>query len=1104
MAEKQGTGLSRFRDTAIAFDDLIVQVGRGLARAQEAMDLSQIEFQRNVAKALAEGRMRQLDVNPSNAYSIPETKLELKVGMSMRYPEAGGAPSMSAVPLNATTANQNDVDVEAATEINLRFVTVPQAKEMPGTEPGAMTADDVRVLINSDARLVTLLSQLNLPPMVMDYSAQARIWTVVWLQAREPALIVLIDDRLGKITNIVYKNALPTIQESETLGPAVMTKVTPAIGRQGNVLVVEGDNFLTLAGQTILKIDNQPIPVVRLGMRRIAFKLPAWAIQGNVEVVTPLGSTGKSGVGSFTPIPDFRGFEPKRGYYDAVSQRGSWLSIDGSNLREGCTIRFATGAISRGVKIISPRRMQVEVPRDAGSGPLTLIFNSYESVVTDSFTMLPRISRLIPRQARIGDEVNITGNTLEGVSEVIIGSAVVPRSQFTLQTTEQINFQLPADAHDGRIRVRQNIASGEYAEVESLDIFYVVPRITGFDQRVVTVGQLLTVQGEGLDPEADMMTLLFDAQGGISEAPVLAVAQDRSSLTTRIPVDAVSGYVTLLRKRIYSDTSPSDTSNTAKNKLTVLTLAGHPTDLISEERFDQDLSRWIIEAGAWWIEQGLLASEGVSRLNIVLPEARDNLAVYADVLNAESFGFAFISADGSPQLQVWVNLTGISPALTWSTLDSNGIQTSIGGIPLAILAGGDHLVTIKLGNGRISLSLDQVEVHAYDGLASVVQLALLANSSSQRWDNVVVLKDDYLSLAAPEFYRFGEIPIVPFLPPLSIDSFEPAKGTEGIIVTLIGAGLDEAANFFFSGVQAEVIEATGNQARIRVPIGARSGSLEVHGRGDRIITSGDNWFLLPPKIIDLTPNPVLVGDKLHILGTNLPISGDVLNVSVLGQTAQVINTNPTVMTVLVPNVSGTGVVSINYQGFTEQGSTTLQVNQEMVLLDMVEKASEANWRTSDSVVNFGTLGESGNASIQLRDNEHMEDDLVYDSVLYLHPPKPSYRALRGEYNVQKIPSGNIELRLVFGMLWNAAPAADEIAEVDGVIFEASFKLDSNGEEIQLLPRTTCVHDGMLERFRIDVNHIAGNKGQLIISIYPGRNGIRDDSGLISGDLVLVS
>lgn len=1103
MAQKQKTGMSRFRDTAIAFDDLIVQVGRGLAHAQEAMDVSQIEFQRSVAKALAEGRMRQLDVNPANAYSIPETKLQLKVGMSMRYPEGGGAPSMSAVPLNAATANQNDVDVEAATEVNLRFVTVPQAKDIPGAEPSALTSEDVQILVNADGRLTALLAQLKQPPMRIEYAEQARIWRVTWLEAREPVLLALIDDRRGEITRIIFCNTLPTAEESKPIGPPQYIKVTPAIGKQGDVLTVEGDNFLTLAGQTILKIDGQPVPVIRAGMNSIAFKVPGWAIQGNVEVLTPLGSTGESGFASFNPVPTISYFDPKQGYYDAVRNRGSWLSIDGSNLREGCKIRFASGALSHHVKIISPGQMQVEVPAGAGSGPLTLVMDEHESVLAENFIMLPRISRISPRQARVGDEITIMGNTLDGITEVIVGNAIVPRSDFILQTTEQIHFLVPANAHDGRIRVREKMGSNEIAEAESRDIFYVVPRITDFSERVVSVGQLLTIEGEGLDPEEGMMTLLFDARGGISEAPVLSVTSDRSSLITRVPIDAVSGYVTLLRKRIYSDTS-ADTSNTAQNKLTVLTQVGHPSDLFYEERFDMDLSRWSIEAGKWFIDQGLLASEGVSRLAIALPEPRDTLAVYADVLNSERFGFAFTPADASSQLQVWVNLTGASPALTWSTLDSNGNQTSLDGIPLGILAGGNHLAQIKLSAGRISFCLDQIEVQAYDWGKTVTHMALLADSLVQRWDNVVVLKDDYLSLADPQFYRFGEIPHLPVLPPLSIDSFAPIKGAEGTEVTLIGAGLDDAASFFFAGVQAEVIEASGAMAKVRVPVGARSGPLEVHGRGGRIITSGEKGFLLPPKITGLISDPALVGDELRIVGINLPVSGDVFDVTVLGQPAQLINTSPTMVRVLVPNVSGAGIVSINYEGFTAQAPAPLQVNQETVLIDLLAQASDATWTTADGAVIFGALGESGKASVQLRESEHLEDDYNYAPVLFVHPPEPSVRALRGVYPIQNISEGQLELRLEMGMLWSAAPSAEDAAETDGVIFEVNFQPAESSEELSLLPRTVCVHDGLLEQYIIDASVLAGKRGQLIFSVYPGRNGLRDDAAVITAMLVQVS
>ncbi len=77
-ANASAQALERYRQTSIAFDDLIVQVGRALARAQEAMDSSQVEFQRRVAQALQEGRVQRLDVAPRSAYTIPLKAIKVR------------------------------------------------------------------------------------------------------------------------------------------------------------------------------------------------------------------------------------------------------------------------------------------------------------------------------------------------------------------------------------------------------------------------------------------------------------------------------------------------------------------------------------------------------------------------------------------------------------------------------------------------------------------------------------------------------------------------------------------------------------------------------------------------------------------------------------------------------------------------------------------------------------------------------------------------------------------------------------------------------------------------------------------------------------------
>ena len=412
-----------------------------------------------------------------------------------------------------------------------------------------------------------------------------------------------------------------------------------------------------------------------------------------------------------------------------------------------------------------------------------------------------------------------------------------------------------------------------------------------------------------------MMTILFDGKGGISEAPVLGVSQDRTSLTTRVPMDAVTGYVMLIRKRIFSGMSAADTSNTSNNKVTVLAFIGDASDLIMEERFDTDLSRWIAGSGNWRIENGLLVAENPGRLDITLPKPRTEITIYADILNAESFGFSFKPVNSATMFQVWVNLTGTSPALTWSSIDSEGNQTLLEGKPLSLLQGDNYLIKVDIKGGMVSLYLNQEEISAYQMVGESIEIVgLLSSSSLQRRDNVVILRGDYLSLASPEFYRFGTIPEAPDIPPLAIESFTPEKGKEGTQVTLKGIGLDEAAHFFFGGTEADVVEATGNMAKITVPKGAKSGVIEIHGRGGAI-TATDKPFILPPKISSLIPETILAGQELKIVGTNLPLSPEVVNVQILDQPAEIAATTSSMLTVLVPDVIGKVPVSISYRGF---------------------------------------------------------------------------------------------------------------------------------------------------------------------------------------------
>lgn len=1108
--------MEQYRETAVAFDNLIVQVGQAIAAAQESMDQNQVSFQRQVIKALKEGKLRSLEVPPINAYTMPETTLYLKMGLSLEYSEESSGPALSAMPLNATTTNQNDIDIESATEIRLRFVSVPQTQEPPGPAPSALTTEQAREIVEQDPRVSPLIDKLESLAVDTEFKDDTRLWIVVYLDAQEPRLVALVDDRTREVAVVIDNNFPPSPDELTPIDAPVFERIEPLSGKQGDILTVHGDNFLTLAGQTVLTIDDRPVPMVRFSMKTMAFKISGWAVNGDIKITTPLGVVEQKS--AFTPIPTFERFEPKRGGFDALRQRGSLLSIYGHNLRLGCNIRFATGALGKNVTITSSGHIKVEVPGDAGTGPLTLVCGQYEQSLAELFFMLPRIDRVMPRQARVGEEVTVTGNTLSGVTELHVGEAEISHSDFGLHTDTRIRFTVPPGASDGHIRVRETIrGSGETIEIASQDIFYVVPRITGFASAVGIPDHLLTVSGVGLDPEADMMTLIFEARTGISEAPVLSVAQDRESFTTRVPPDAATGFVLLLRKKVYSDTSPMDTSDLSVNKLTILTANGAPSDLILDERFDEEelnLTRWTPEAGTWSIESGMLASaQGTSRLKLTEPLNLDQFSIYADILKAERFGFSMVPTGGSTHLQVWVDLLSDSPALTWSLIHTNDRQELLGGVPLALLPGNDHLLQLNVKKImeeeteflELVLLLDQEAVHTHRWyIQKAGTLALLSDSPNQRWDNIVILKGDHLSLPEPDLYRFGSIPELPELPGLKVDTFKPVKGAPGTEVTLTGLGLDEAARFLFGGVEAEVLESTGTLARVKVPQGARTGYIEVQGRGGLIVATQDKKFLVPPSISGLVPDRVLAGQELRILGSNLPTELGEFTVSILDRPAPVVSASPSMMTVTVPDAAGQGNVTVTFAGFTVEAAALLEVNREDILIDMVAQASSSAWASTAGPVDFDRLNEDPREpSVQLRESERMEDDRLYGPVLYVTPPAPDLRSLLGTYPRIQIPQGRIELRVELGMLWSAASAPQEAADADGVLFEISFKLTATGEEVPLLPRTACVHDGCLERFVIDAGAISGKDGQLKFSVYAGRTGLRDEAAVVSGKLVQV-
>lgn len=1124
------SGIKKFEDTTIAFENMIVQVGRAISRAQREMDVTQIEFQKDVTKLLKANPEARLDIRPMNSYVMPETSLALKIGMTMTYPEGSSEPTLSAVPLNAATTSQNDVSVEAATEINLTFVSVPDTREEKEPEPSRLNETEVAAMIEEygvDSFLQNNLSSLN---RFMIYMPDDRMWIDVGLSAEEPAYMALVNDRVDEILEVVLKPHEINSADIAPVGVPLYSGVDIAQAKAGDIVTISGDNFATIGGQTILKVDSRPVPIVRFDMTTISFKFPGWVTNGDIEVITPLGSTLEAGLGAVTPLPSLLYVEPLKGYYDLATNTGSWVALYGANFTSNTIASFANGSAPKSTRLSSYNKLEIEVGPNAVSGPLYLSHTAapgYSSYSQDLFIMMPRIERVSPRQGVVGETIAIKGNSLNEVTRLTIGDAEVLKADFILHTDDEIRFHLPPNAFDGRIGLFAGADAGATVPtVESRDIFYVVPKITGFSTDVVQHGQNITVNGEGLDPDPSMMTLLFEGSGGISEAPVLSVAADRSSLVTRIPNDAVTGYVMLIRKKIFSGQNAADTSNTTNNKVTVLTNGGLPGDLLFTDMFEGDLSAWTLDSGGWSLNSGRLVCDATLG-KLTYPAsgalALTDFMLYADVLAAASFGIYMPVGDATILgYELWVDLAGVNanntiggPAVIWREIRANSAHTAtIAETPITVPEGTNCFVKFSLTGSTMSLNINQSATHVFSqdvsvDLAAVTvdSLSLLSESDVQLWDNVILMKGDFLAVQIPQLYSFGEIPQPPQYSEISITDFNPKTGPIGTEITLTGMGIDADTEVYFGTAKVAQTTVTVDGAGLAtavflVPDGAKSGNIKLVGRGG-VIAATTEAFILPPSISGFLPSTVKAGDRFTLMGENLPLDASVAEVAINGTPATILATTSSAMTILVPEGATSGTVRVTYLPLTWVDSTeVLSVVTETLMADLVATASHPDtvWKHSYTTFAFNGSDAAGTL-VTARATQRMEDNSVYENVLILHPPTLDYGGLRGKYPAMDISAGSI-LRLTFGAALSDSAVANEALETNSVKYEVLFEESGTAQETVLLPRTLCGYDQALESFDVDLSPVASKNGSIILVVYAGDSGAFE-SGVLQAQVVTV-
>jgi IPT/TIG domain len=187
--------------------------------------------------------------------------------------------------------------------------------------------------------------------------------------------------------------------------------------------------------------------------------------------------------------------------------------------------------------------IKFEIPADPDNGSVVVHTPPGSSQPMEPGIKLlgaPTISDFTPRDARVGDTVDIFGQNFDGDAiqnnTVEIGGA---KAKIIAATESSIKIEVPESAVDGAVTVATPAVPP--AEPAKIELFRIVPKITDLDRNPASVGDPIIVRGKGLLPGIGAET----ANKRPMRKTISPPEPSGSTATFVVPDGAESGKITL-------------------------------------------------------------------------------------------------------------------------------------------------------------------------------------------------------------------------------------------------------------------------------------------------------------------------------------------------------------------------------------------------------------------------------------------------------------------------------------------------------------------------------------------------------------------------------
>ena len=294
--------------------------------------------------------------------------------------------------------------------------------------------------------------------------------------------------------------------------------------------------LVTVTGQNLTRIqqitlNGQPVGIhTRTEGVSFQFFVPPGAATGTITATNRAGTTTSARALTVVQAPTATDY-PRRW------PAGGRLVIKGTWLRDA-VVQF-TGAASPATNDgrNEDSEIWVRVPDDAQPGQFRITTDSPTLFTSELFTPIRPVSGVVftPTQGRVGDEITLTGQFIEDVTDVRFANGTSLPALFRYQPNGQMKVIVPANAADGPICFTN--PAGFACTSTSFRVQRVVSGVV-FTPKSGRVGAEITFTGQNLD---NVTAVRFG--GGTSAAATFRIVG--STLVATVPADAVTGTVCL-------------------------------------------------------------------------------------------------------------------------------------------------------------------------------------------------------------------------------------------------------------------------------------------------------------------------------------------------------------------------------------------------------------------------------------------------------------------------------------------------------------------------------------------------------------------------------